>query len=145
MAYVFALTVIFISLGAMILMLLFFIKAGQKREEQKQETIRMMLERGVYDRELIHPTKKSVAPLGWGIVFLATGMGMLIGFANLGILAQGAMGTAIVTFLGIALIVFYFVRRAIRAREANGSDKPIILPGAGSTTGGAEPGENSEL
>jgi len=130
MMYFFAFMTSLISLGAAIVIIVLIIKAIQKRDERKQETIRMMLERGIYDRELVHPKKKGMASLGWGMVFLAIGVGLLIGFIFLGVASQGAMATAIVSFLGVALIVFYFARRTIGSRQGNGSDKPIILPGA---------------
>ncbi len=121
-----------LALSAAIVMLMLFIKAGERAQKRKQENFLKALENGVYDYRLLGKSKGGNALLGWGIVFVALGLGILIGLGSMSdptVLSEGGMtGSMIPLLIGVGMIVFYFVGRKL----GNGrTDQPVVLEGEG--------------
>jgi hypothetical protein len=92
----------------------------------RQEMFSKMLEHGVYDPRFLRRTRRSVAPLGWGIFFIAVGIALMIGLTIMGIFTNGVIGSLIPLFVGAGLIVYYtLVQR--RTAEESENDKPIRI------------------
>jgi len=150
--FVFSIFMTLVSLGATILIVMLIIKAVENARKARQEAFYKALDRGVYDVRLLGRTKGSgKASLGWGIFFVAVGLGIFFGLAanvDPTILRMGMPGALIPFFIGVGLIVFYFLARsASRDVERNGepmrvlpkiggSDEPIEV--AKSATDGGE-------
>lgn len=126
-----------VVLGAAVVIVMLIVKAIAHKQKVRQETIRMMLDRGVYDYRLIYGKKKGYASLGWGIVFVAIGFGMLVGFISLGLIREGLMGSSIVLLLGVGLIVYHVMTRT--DRDADNEQPIIIKPTGDESRGGAAP------
>lgn len=119
-----------VSLGAAVLMVLLVIQGLGRQAKRRQEVFLKTLESGVYDYRLLGKRKRGHAILGWGIVFTATGLGILVGLASMtdpNVLRDGGLtGSLIPMFVGIGLIVFYFLVRKL----GNGSTRngePVML------------------
>jgi len=126
--FAFAMVQTLVSLAATVLVVLIIAKAIERGGQRRHEAFLKVLEAGVYDRALLKKKTRGHASLGWGIVFVAVGAGLFIGFAVLGILSEAAIGAVIPLFMGIGLIVFHsVVRRAAGEEKENG--EPIRLPG----------------
>lgn len=117
-----------VALGAAIIMLMLFIKAGERAQRRRQENFLKVLESGVYDYRLLGKSKGGNALLGWGIVFVAIGLGILIGLSSMSdptVLSEGGMtGSMIPLLVGAGMIVFYFVGRKL-GEGKNG--QPVVL------------------
>jgi hypothetical protein len=126
--FAFAMVQTLVSLAATILVVLIIAKAIERGGQRRHEAFLKVLEAGVYDRKLLKTKTHGYASLGWGIVFVAIGAGLFIGFAMLGILDQALIGSMVPLFIGIGLIVFHsIVRRAASEEKENG--EPVRLPG----------------
>lgn len=128
-ALIFAFLMTLVSLGAVVLIVMLGIQAENRKAKQRQETFLKLLESGVYDYRLVRPKKRGNALLGWGIVFVATGLGMLIGFAtmtNPEVIRNGLTGAMIPLLVGVGMIVFWAIIRRI-GRDADQNDKPVML------------------
>ncbi|MBD3347575.1 MAG: hypothetical protein GF400_00065 [Candidatus Eisenbacteria bacterium] len=126
---VFAFLITLVNLAAVILILLIVIQAQNRAAKRRQEMFLKALESGVYDRKLLGKTKGGHALLGWGIFFLFVGFAIMIAlrFApDPFIWRSGMAGAIIPIFIGLAMVVFYFIVRALtRSREQN--DRPVVL------------------
>ena len=126
---IFAFLMTLISLGAVILIVLLGLQAERRRSTARQETLYKLLDKGVYDYRLIRPKKRGHALLGWGIVFTASGLGILAGLASNmdpSVLRNGLPGALIPMFVGIGMIIFWVVIRKI-ANGTSADDEPVIL------------------
>jgi len=126
MVFVFPLLMTLISLAGAVVIIMLIVRGAMHGQNLRKQAFDAALARGVYDRGLLTKKSKGVAPLGWGIFFVAIGVAMIIGFATLGILGEGATGALIPLFVGIGLIIFYMLTRHLREEERNG--KPIEIP-----------------
>jgi hypothetical protein len=122
--FVFSLIMALMSFGLTIVIVLLIVSAVTKRLRIRQEMFSKMLEQGVYDPRFLRRTRRSVAPLGWGIFFIAVGIALMIGLTIMGIFTQGVVGSLIPLFVGAGLVVYYaLVQR--RTAEESENDKPI--------------------
>lgn len=128
-AFVFPMIMTLISLAALVLIVMFIVRGASQSQRTRKEAFEQALARGIYDRSLLMPRSKGIAPLGWGIFFAAIGIAMLIGFAALDILAEGATGALIPLFVGIGLIVYYMITKHLRGEDTN--SEPIRIEPAG--------------
>lgn len=129
--FVFSLIMALLSFSMTVIIVLLIVSAVTKRQRIRQEMFSKMLESGIYDPRLIRPTRRSVAPLGWGIFFIAVGIALMIGLTVMGIFTNGVVGALIPLFIGAGLIVYYVLVQKRTAEETE-NDKPIrIEPKAG--------------
>lgn len=126
---IFAFLMTLISLGAVILIVMLGLQAERRKSTARQETIFKLLESGVYDPRLLRPKKRGHAVLGWGIIIMTTGLGVLAGLAgnqDPAVLRNGLPGAMVPMFVGIGMIVFWIiVRRVSSGTKENG--EPIVL------------------
>ncbi len=126
---IFAFLMTIVSLGAVVLIVMLGLQAERRKAVATQQTLFKLLESGVYDHRLIRPKKRGHALLGWGIVSLATGLGVLAGLAgneDPAVLSNGLPGAMIPMFIGIGMVVFWvIVRKVSSGTEEN--DKPIVF------------------
>jgi len=129
--FAFSLIMGLLSFSATVIIVLLIVSAVTKRQRIRQEMFSKMLESGIYDPRLLRPTRRSVAPLGWGIFFIAIGIALVIGLTVMGIFTEGVVGALIPLFIGAGLIVYHtLVQRGAEGEAQN--DKPIrIEPKAG--------------
>lgn len=128
-ALIFAFLMTLVSLGAVILIVMLGIQADNRKAKQRQETFLKLLESGVYDYRLVRPKRRGNALLGWGIVFTAIGLGILIGLSNMmdpAVIRNGLTGAMIPMLVGIGMIIFWAVIRKI-GRDSEENDKPVVL------------------
>lgn len=124
--FVFSLIMALMSFSLTIVIVLLIVSAVTKRQRIRQEMFTKMLESGIYDPRLLRPMRRSVAPLGWGIFFIAVGIALIIGLTVMGIFTDGVIGALIPLFAGAGLIVYYaLVQR--RTAEETQNDKPIRI------------------
>jgi hypothetical protein len=126
---VFAFLMTLVSFGAVLLVVMLGLQAENRKTRVRQETLFKLLESGVYDYRLVKPKKRGNALLGWGIVFTAVGLGVLVGLASIedpAVLRNGLTGALIPMFVGIGMIVFWVILRRI-SNGAKGDDEPIVL------------------
>jgi hypothetical protein len=129
--FVFSLIMALLSFSATVVIVLLIVSAITKRQRIRQEMFSKMLESGIYDPRLLRPTRRSVAPLGWGIFFVAVGIALIIGLTVMGIFTDGVVGALVPLFIGAGLIVYHTLLQRGAAGEAQ-NDKPIrIEPKAG--------------
>lgn len=106
-----------VSLGAVVLMLVLIIQGQNRSEKRRQETFFKVLDSGVYDYRLLGKPKRGHAMLGWGIVFVAIGLGVLIGLASMSdpipLREGGVTGSMIPMLVGVGMIIFYFLSRKL--------------------------------
>jgi preprotein translocase subunit YajC len=118
-----------VSLGAVVLILLLILQAQNRAATRRHEMFTKALESGVYDKRLLGESKSGHAMLGWGIFFVAVGFGIMIALGSNpdpAVFRNGVGGSVIPLFIGIAMIVFYFIARKLsRGQEQNGM--PIVL------------------
>jgi len=126
MVFVFPMIITLITLAAGVLIVMFIVRGVSHNNRLRKQAFDEALSRGIYDRSLLVARSKGIAPLGWGIFFAALGVAMIIGFAALGILREGATGALIPLFVGIGLIVYYMVTKNVRGAGENG--EPIRVP-----------------
>jgi hypothetical protein len=124
--FVFSLIMALMSFGLTIVIVLLIVSAVTKRQRIRQEMFSKMLESGIYDPRLLRPTRQSVAPLGWGIFFIAIGLALMIGLTVMGIFTDGVVGALIPLFIGIGLVVYHMLARRSSADAAE-NDKPIRI------------------
>jgi hypothetical protein len=122
--YVFSLIMALLSFSMTIIIVLLIVSAVTKRQRIRQEMFTKMLERGIYDPRFLRPTRRSVAPLGWGIFFIAVGIALIIGLTIMGIFTQGVVGALTPLFIGAGLVVYYVLVQQRTAEESQ-NDKPI--------------------
>ncbi len=138
--FVFAFLNTVMALGAGVLIVMLIVRGVNHGQNVRHEAYREALEKGVYDYRLLERPKKKrgSASLGWGIVFVATGISLLIGFALLGVFGDAAIGGLMPLLVGIGLILFHVIMRG-RADEgvvANGepvrfaADSSVAMPEA---------------
>jgi hypothetical protein len=122
-----------IAIGGGVLMILVIIKGINRAQEIRQQVYLRTLEQGVYDYRLLGQTPSSgTAPLGWGIFFAAVGLALFISFIFLGIFSEALPGALIPLFMGIGLIIYYFIRKSIVGDvKANGDPVRLAPPGGG--------------
>ncbi len=129
LVFIFPMIMTLISLAALVLIIMFIVKAVNHGQRLRKQAFDEALSRGIYDRALLEKKSKGIAPLGWGIFFAAIGIAMFIGFAALGILAEALTGALIPLFVGVGLIVYYTLTKSLREEVRNG--KPIEIPQSG--------------
>ena len=126
---IFAFLMTLISLGAVVLIVMLGLQAERRKAKANQETLFKLLDSGVYDHRLIRPRKRGHALLGWGIVFAATGLGVLTGLAgnqDPSVLRNALPGAMVPMFIGIGMIIFWvIVRKVSSGTEEN--DEPIVF------------------
>jgi len=137
--FVFSLIMAMLSFGLTIVIVLLIVSAVTKRQRIRQEMFSKMLERGIYDPRFLRPTRRSVAPLGWGIFFIAVGIALIIGLTVMGIFTEGVIGALIPLFIGAGLIVYYVLVQQ-RSVEESQNDKPIRVEPQGGGSPPAPPG-----
>lgn len=124
--FVFSLIMALMSFGLTIIIVLLIVSGVTKRQRIRQEMFTKMLESGIYDPKFMRPTRRSVAPLGWGIFFVALGIALAIGLTVMGLFTHGVVGALIPLFVGAGFIVYYvFVRVQLEGEREN--DKPIMF------------------
>jgi hypothetical protein len=124
--FVFSLIMALLSFSATVVIILLIVSALTKRQRIRQEMFSKMLDRGIYDPRFLRPTRRSVAPLGWGIFFVAVGIALMIGLTIMGIFTQGVIGSLIPLFIGAGLILYYTLVQRRSEGEAE-NDKPVRL------------------
>jgi hypothetical protein len=118
-----------VSLGAGVLMIMFIMKGINRSQELRQQMYMKTLEKGIYDYKLIGGKKSSgTAVLGWGILFTAVGIALFFSFISLGILHEAMAGSLVPMFVGIALIVYYSIRRKIVGDEKQNGEPVTFAP-----------------
>ncbi|MFH1502229.1 MAG: DUF6249 domain-containing protein [Candidatus Eisenbacteria bacterium] len=127
---IFAFLMSVVSLGAVILMIVLFTQAQNRAATRRQDAFYKALEMGVYDQRLLGEKKRGHALLGWGIIFVATGLGILIGLGSMTdpmVLRNGGItGAMIPMLIGAGMILFYFlVRKLGNGKEKNG--QPVVF------------------
>jgi hypothetical protein len=107
-----------VALGAGVLIVMLIVRGVNHGQNIRHEAYREALEKGVYDYRLLERPrrKRGAGSLGWGIVFVAIGIALLIGFLLLGIFRESAIGGLIPLLVGAGLLLFHFVMRG-RADE----------------------------
>jgi hypothetical protein len=133
--FVFSLIMALLSFSATVVIILLIVSAVAKRQRIRQEMFTKMLESGLYDPRFLRPTRRSVAPLGWGIFFIAVGIALMIGLTVMGIFTDGVIGSLIPLFVGGGLILYYVLVQKHAAGEAE-NDKPVRIE---PTRGGSPP------
>jgi len=134
--FAFSLIMTLISSATVVAIVMFVVRGIVQRQRVRQETFRTLLDKGIYDYRLIggRTGGGTHRTLGWGIFFIATGLGILAGLAlnpDPMVPRMGAPGGLIPLFIGVGLLVFYFlVRRVQTSTEENG--RPVSLPEGGS-------------
>jgi xanthine/uracil permease len=124
--FVFSLIMALFSFGATIVIVLLIVSAVNKRQRIRKEMFTKMLEAGIYDPKFLRPTRRSVAPLGWGIFFAAVGVALIIGLSVMGIFREGVVGALIPLFIGAGLITYHtLLQRGVAGETEN--DKPIRI------------------
>ncbi|MFH1688863.1 MAG: DUF6249 domain-containing protein [Candidatus Eisenbacteria bacterium] len=126
-----------ISIGAGVLMVMLIMKGINRSQELRQQMYMKTLEKGVYDYRLIGGARKSsgTAVLGWGILFTAVGIALFFSFISLGILDEAMAGALVPMFVGIALIVYYSIRRKIVGDEKQNGEPVTFSPPTGGSDG----------
>jgi hypothetical protein len=119
-----------VGLGAALLMILLFLQAQNRAATRRQEAFYKALDAGVYDQRLLGKKKRGHALLGWGIIFVAIGLGILIGLASMtdpDVLRDGGItGSMIPMLIGVGMIVFYYLGRKL-SNGRNGNGQPVSL------------------
>ena len=124
--FAFALLTTLVSIAGAVLIIVVIVRGIAHAQNVRHQAYKEALDRGVYDPTLLRKRRTGHASLGWGLVFTAMGIGMLIGFIFLGIMSEGAPGVFITLFIGIALIVFHMlVGRRSEGEAKNG--EPVKL------------------
>jgi hypothetical protein len=136
--FVFSLIMALLSFSATVVIVLLIVSAVTKRQRIRQEMFAKMLESGIYDPRLLRPTRRSVAPLGWGIFFAAVGVALIIGLSVMGIFRDGVVGALIPLFIGAGLITYHTLLQRGAAGEID-NDKPIRIDPKGGGTPPAPP------
>ena len=138
--FAFSAFITIISLGALVLIVMLIVRGVTAVTRVRQEAFYKALDKGVYDYRLLgKPRGASTAPLGWGIFFVAVGLGIFLGLAaNIDpmILRMGMPGALIPLFIGVGLIIFYYLSRS-KVREAQENNRPVTLPPEGGEDGPA--------
>jgi len=122
-----------ISIAGGVLIILIIMKGINRGQEIKQQTYMKTLEKGIYDFRLLGDTPSTgTATLGWGIFFAAVGLALFISFIFLGIIGEALAGALIPLFMGIGLIIYYFIRKNVVGDvETNGKPVRFDSPGGG--------------
>jgi len=103
-----------ISIAGTVLIILIIIRGINRGQEIKQQTYMKTLDRGIYDYRLLgEQPSTGTATLGWGIFFAAVGLALFISFIALGIIADALAGALVPLFMGVGLIIYYFIRKKI--------------------------------
>ena len=127
---IFAFLITLAALGAAVLMLMLIIQARNRSAKRRQEMFEKALEAGVYDRQLLGMKKRNGhAMLGWGIFFVAVGFGIMIALGATPdpfVFRNGVGGAVIPLFIGIAMIVFYFLAKKFSSKETTNGE-PVVL------------------
>lgn len=122
----FAFLTTLISIAATVLIVVAIMRGITHAQNVRHEAYKEALDRGVYDPTLLKKRRTGHASLGWGLVFTAMGVGMVIGFIFLGIMSEGAPGAFITLFVGLALIAFHvMVSKRSEGEVKNG--EPVKL------------------
>jgi hypothetical protein len=122
-----------VSIAGGVLIILIIMRGINRGQEIKQQTYMKTLEKGIYDYRLLGDKPSTgTGALGWGIFFAAVGFALFISFIFLGILGDAMAGALVPMFMGIGLIIYYFVRKSIVGDvEANGKPVRFEPPGGG--------------
>jgi len=132
--FVFSIMMTLISLGATILIVMMIFRAVEAGRRARREAFYKALDRGIYDVRLLGgKTGPRRAALGWGIFFVATGLGIFFGLAaNVDplVLRMGMPGALIPLFIGIGLIIFHYLSRSASKREEQNGE-PVRIPPVG--------------
>ena len=141
--FTFLTSLIAVAGGALVVMLV--VKGVNHSQNVRHEMFKETLESGIYDYRLIRKrrSRSGTAVIGWGIVFCAIGVALLVGFALLGILDEAAIGGLVPLFVGVGLILFYLLagRKAAQEDAMNGEPVKIIKDSAPKVVGQAERNE----
>ncbi len=124
--FAFALLTTLVSIAGAVLIIVVIVRGIAHAQNVRHEAYKEALDRGVYDPTLLKKRRTGHASLGWGLVFTAMGIGMLIGFIFLGIMSEGAPGVFITLFIGIALIAFHMIV-ASRSKDEVKNGEPMKL------------------
>jgi Na+/proline symporter len=77
-----------------------------------------MIEQGIIPQE--EPKRPTMAPLMWGLLLLGVAVGILLGnmfYKQLNLESETAALVLAIMFGGIALMIFYFLRRSKEQKE----------------------------
>jgi hypothetical protein len=123
-----------ISIGGGVLIILIIMRGINRSQEIKQQTYMKTLEKGVYDYRLLGDKPSTgTATLGWGIFFAAVGLALFISFIFLGIIGEALPGALIPLFMGMGLVVYYFIRSSISAGAKENGQPVTFAPPSGDT------------
>lgn len=112
-----------ISIGAGVLIVMLIMRGINRAQEIQQQTYFKTLEKGVYDYRLLGgKPSRGTATLGWGIFFAMVGLALFISFIFLGIISEAMPGALIPLFIGLGLIVYYFIRRGIAGEDVQNGE-----------------------
>ena len=121
-----------VSVASGVLMILIIMKGINRAQEIRQQMYMKTLEKGIYDYRLIGGKPSTgTAVLGWGIFFAAVGLALLISFIALGIFGEATPGALIPLFVGIGLVIYYFIRRNIAGEVTTNGDPVRFDPPSG--------------
>ena len=122
--FAFSLIMALLSFTLTIFIVMLIVRAVNRAQRIRQEMFAKVLESGIYDYRLLRGRRRGVAPLGWGLFFIAVGVALIIGLTIMGIFTEGAIGALIPFFIGLGLIIYYVLVKKQTAGEAD-NDKPI--------------------
>jgi hypothetical protein len=111
-----------------ILIVMTVFKHAAVESKRRHEAFAAALEKGVYDPNLLgrQAGTGGTAALGWGFFFIAVGLALFVGFISLGILSDALIGSLVPLFMGIALVLYYRIRKSM-ASGADANGKPIEI------------------
>jgi hypothetical protein len=116
-----------VSIGGTVLMIMVIMKGINRAQETRHQTYLKTLEKGVYDYRLIKgPPSKGLAALGWGVFFAAVGLALFISFIVMGIIGEALPGALIPLFIGLGLILYYYIKRKV-VSDSDKNGEPVTF------------------
>ena len=116
----------FLSLTAVVIVVMLIIKAVNYSQKLRADVAVAMIQKGVYDPRFFEPQLGSAATLGWGIALIAAGAAIITGLLVLG-KTGGLIGGLIPLFLGSGLVITYALVRRSSAKAVWGGAPPALF------------------
>lgn len=131
----FALLWSFLSLVAIVIVVMLIVKAVNHSQRLRFEAIVAMIQKGVYDPRLLEPRAGSIVTLGWGIALISLGAAIMVGLLVLEKTAA-LMAGLIPLFLGVGLVITHWLARRLSAQAVRRTEPfPVSLQGLESHSG----------